>query len=55
MREMRRRRYLEEWPVERQLEAITEAEAGRPEKLQEMTRGFATIRESLPFTSKEVE
>ena len=49
IRERRKREYLARWPVERQLEALSEAARGRPEKLVEMRRGLLEIREALPF------
>ena len=49
IRERRRAEYLARWPVERQLEALSEAAMGRPEKLDEMRRGLLEIREALPF------
>ncbi|MBQ7503979.1 MAG: hypothetical protein IJT79_01495 [Ruminococcus sp.] len=45
----RKQEYLTAWPVEKQLEAITEAQAGRPEKQQQMLQDFANIREALPY------
>ena len=51
----RKRRYLEKWPMISQLEALSEAAMGRPEKLDEMTGDFTAIRESLPFHNTEVE
>ena len=54
IRERRRAEYLSRWPVERQLEALSEAAMGRPELLDEMKRGLLEIREALPF-SEEVE
>ena len=45
----RKRRYLEQWPIEKQLEAYAEAAAGRPEKQIEMLKDFAEIREALIF------
>lgn len=54
--EVRRRRqteYLARWPVDKQLEAHSEAAAGRPEKLAAMTADFAAIRKSFPFTAPE--
>ena len=53
IRERRKREYLAQWPVEQQLEALSEAAMGRPEKLDEMRRGLLEIREALPF-EKEV-
>ena len=49
IRERRRAEYLARWPVERQLEALSEAAMGRPEKLDEMKQGLLEIREALPF------
>ena len=49
IRERRKREYLARWPVERQLEALSEAAMGRPELLDEMRRGLLEIREALPF------
>jgi hypothetical protein len=40
---------LEGWPIEKQMEAHSEAAMGRPEKLNEMTEDFAEIRGALPF------
>jgi len=54
VRKKRKEDYLQRFPVERQLEALTEAASGRPEKLNELLQGLAEIRESLPF-SEEVE
>ena len=45
----RQRRYLEAWPVEKQLEAYIEALQGRTEKQTQMMEDFARIREVLPF------
>lgn len=45
----RKRRYLELWPIEKQLEAHAEAAAGRAEKQNTMMEDFARIREVLPF------
>jgi hypothetical protein len=49
VRTERQRRYLELWPVEKQMEAHTEAAMGRPEKVNEMPEDFAEIRRVLPF------
>jgi hypothetical protein len=54
--EVRRRRaqeYRARFPVETQLEALTEAAQGRPEKLEKLKKGLSEIRESLPFCSNE--
>lgn len=45
--------YLARWPVERQLEALSEAAMGRPEKLNEMKKDLSEIREVLRFPGKE--
>ena len=52
IRERRKREYLARWPVERQLEALSEAAMGRPEKLDEMKQGLLAIREALPFSEE---
>jgi hypothetical protein len=52
VRAERKRRYLETWPVEKQMEALTDAALGQPGKLDEMRRGFAEIREALPLFGK---
>ena len=49
VRERRKKAYLARYPVEIQLEAITEASLGRPGKLNELVKGLSEIRESLPF------
>lgn len=49
VREARKQRYLNLWPLEKQLEALTEAAMGRPEKRDEMVKDFAEIRRVLPF------
>ena len=53
VRKKRKEDYLQRFPVERQLEALTEAASGRPEKLNELMQGLAEIRESLPFSEEE--
>lgn len=45
----RQRRYLEAWPVEKQLEAYAEALQGRMGKQTQMMEDFAEIREAIPF------
>lgn len=49
----RQKKYLEAWPIEKQLEAHAEAMAGRPEKLNSMLEDFARIREVLSFCEEE--
>ena len=53
VRKKRKEEYLSQYPIEIQLEAITEAAQGRPEKLNELLQGLAEIRESLPFSEEE--
>ena len=53
VRERRKKAYLARYPVEIQLEAITEASLGRPDKLNELVKGLSEIRESLPFCGGE--
>ena len=52
VRNKRQKEYLERYPVEKQLEALTEAAQGRPEKLNELMQGLAEIREALPFAEE---
>ena len=49
VRAERQRRYLGAWPVEKQLEAYSEALQGRSEKQNKMMEDFMKIREALPF------
>lgn len=53
VRKRRQAEYLARWPIEKQLEAHSEAAMGRPEKLNKMTEDFAAIREALPFFTQE--
>jgi len=53
VRKKRKAEYLSKYPIEIQLEALTEAAQGRPEKLNELLQGLAEIRESLPFVKEE--
>ena len=53
IRGMRKKEYLQSYPLEVQMEAIVEASMGRPEKLEELKRGMSQIRESLPFGEGE--
>ena len=53
VRKQRREEYLARYPIEAQLEALTEAAQGRPEKLNELLKGLSDIRESLPFSEEE--
>ena len=54
VRKKRKEEYLSQYPIEIQLEALTEAAMGRTAKLDELVKGLSNIRESLPF-SEEVE
>jgi hypothetical protein len=55
VRTERHRRYLADWPIDKQLEAFSESAMGRPEKLNKMTEDFAEIRRVLPFFEVEAE
>ena len=55
VRNKRQKEYLERFPVERQLEALTEAAQGRPEKLNELMQGLAEIRGALPYAKGDGE
>ena len=52
VRKKRKEEYLQRFPVERQLEALTEAASGRPDKLNELMQGLAEIRGALPFVEE---
>lgn len=54
VRKKRKEEYLSQYPVEIQLEALTEAAMGDKTKLKELVKGLSMIRESLPF-SEEVK
>ena len=54
VRKKRKEEYLKQYPIEIQIEALTEAAMGRTAKLDELVKGLSDIRESLPF-SKEVD
>ena len=54
VRKKRKEEYLSQYPVEIQLEALTEAAMGNKSKLKELVKGLSMIRESLPF-SEEVK
>ena len=54
VRKNRKEEYLSKYPIEAQLEALTEAAMGRTAKLDELVKGLSDIRESLPF-SKEAK
>ena len=50
---LRKKLYLERWPIHKQLEAYAEAAEGRTEKQIQMMKDFADIRKALPFYDKE--
>jgi len=52
VRKKRQKEYLERYPVEKQLEALTEAAQGRPDKLNELMRALAEIRGALPYAKE---
>ena len=54
VRKKRKEEYLSQYPIEIQLEALTEAAMGDKTKLKELVKGLSNIRESLPF-SEEVK
>lgn len=54
VRKKRKEEYLSQYPIEIQLEALTEAAMGNKKKLKELVKGLSDIRESMPF-SKEVK
>lgn len=53
VRRERQRRYLEGWPVEKQLEAYSEAMMGRPGKQERMMEDFRRIREDVKYPGEE--
>lgn len=55
VREQRKQRYLEKWPLEAQLEALTEASMGRPGKLEKLREDLAEIRRTLPLYPGPIE
>lgn len=44
----RKEAYLKMWPIERQLEALTEAQEGRCEKLERLREDFLKIKDMFP-------
>ena len=54
VRKKRKEEYLSQYPIEIQLEALTEAAMGDKTQLKELVKGLSNIRESLPF-SEEVK
>ena len=53
VRKKRKEEYLSQYPIEIQLEALTEAAMGNKSKLKALVQGLAEIRESLPFSEEE--
>ena len=53
VKKKRREKYLSDYPIDTQLEALTEAAMGRTTKLDELVKGLSAIRESLPFSEEE--
>lgn len=49
VRKERRSRYLEQWPIHRQLEAYKEAAEGRKVLLEQMLKDLAEIKATLPY------
>lgn len=52
VRARRKEAYVKAYPLEVQMEALTEAALGRTEKLEELKKGLSKIRESLPFAEE---
>lgn len=48
VRKKRQEEYLKQFPVEVQLEALTEAAMGRGDKLDKLVEGLAEIRKANP-------
>ena len=53
VRKKRKEKYLSQYPIEIQLEALTEAAMGRTAKLDELVKGLSDIRETLSFSKEE--
>ena len=49
VRKKRQEEYLKQFPVEIQLEALTEAAMGRGDKLDKLVEGLAEIRKANPY------
>ncbi|MCF4152627.1 hypothetical protein L2W58_12550 [Dethiosulfovibrio sp. F2B] len=52
VRAKRKKAYTKAYPIEVQMEALTEAALGRTEKLEALKQGLSEIRESLPFAEE---
>ena len=50
VKKKRKEKYLSDYPIDTQLEALTEAAMGRTAKLDELVKGLSDIRDSLPFS-----
>ena len=55
VRKKRKAEYLSKYPIEIQLEALTESAMGNKSKLKELVKGLSVIRESLPFSEEATE
>jgi len=55
VRSDRKIEYLKRYPVEAQLEALTEASMGKTKKLEELLRGLSEIREAIPFADEVIK
>ena len=55
VKKKRKEKYLSDYPIDTQLEALTEAAMGRTTKLDELVKGISDIRESLPFSEEATE
>ena len=55
VRKKRKAEYLSKYPIEIQLEALTEAAMGNKSKLKALVKGLSVIRESLPFSEEEIK
>lgn len=55
VKKKRKEEYLKQYPIEIQLEALTEAAMGRTAKLDELVEGLSDIRETLPFSKEAKE
>ena len=55
VRKKRKEEYLSQYPIDTQLEALTEAAMGRTTKLDELVKGLSDIRDSLPFSEEATE
>lgn len=53
IKKARRTAYLATYPVEVQLEALTEAAQDRPEKLNDLVAGLSSIRKSFPYARED--